>query len=199
MYERLSGAIVYRDHESVTVDIHGVGYHVYCANPFAYEINENATVNVFIYTHINQDVIKLFGFKSREERVLFSRLLQVSGIGPKGALAVLAEGNSKVVIQAIEEENETTLTKFPGIGKKTARQMILDLKGKLDYVMDEEQLIASGPLFTKESDALDEAMDALRALGYGEREIKKAEKALQGNDLNADEYVRQALRLFVER
>ena len=79
----------------------------------------------------------LYGFKTREERLLFTKLLGVSGIGPKGALAILASGQTGQVVQAIEHEDEKFLVKFPGVGKKTARQMILDLKGKLaDVVPD---------------------------------------------------------------
>ncbi|GAK11304.1 Holliday junction branch migration protein RuvA [Geomicrobium sp. JCM 19039] len=197
MIESLYGSVVYRDHESVTMNVHGVGYHVLCADPLTYQVNEADLFTIYIYTHVREDAIRLYGFKTREERVLFSRLLQVSGIGPKGALAVLAEGNAAVVVGAIEEENETLLTKFPGIGKKTARQMILDLKGKLDFV--QAASVEPDTRIRLTNDALDEAMDALRALGYGEREVKKAEKALKHEDLESDEYVRRALRLFVER
>ena len=83
--------------------------------------------------HVREDAQQLFGFTSLEQRELFRKLIQVSGIGPKGALAILASGNPTQVIQAIEMEDEAFLVKFPGVGKKTARQMILDLKGKLGH------------------------------------------------------------------
>ncbi|MBB6449515.1 Holliday junction DNA helicase RuvA [Geomicrobium halophilum] len=200
MIERLRGQVVYRDHESITLDVNGVGYLIYCANPFIYDTNEAKETVVYTYQHVREDVLRLYGFATREERELFTRLLQVAGIGPKGGLAILAEGNAAVVVQAIEEEDESVLVKFPGIGKKTARQMILDLKGKLDVmVSNESEVIPSQPLSLEKQGALQEAMEALRALGYGEKEIGKCEKELKHEELEADEYVRRALRLMVER
>ncbi|AXF57744.1 Holliday junction branch migration protein RuvA [Salicibibacter kimchii] len=200
MIERLRGQVVFRDYESITLDVNGVGYLIYCANPFAYDINDEKERHIYTYQHVREDAIRLYGFSTREERVLFSRLLQVSGIGPKGGLAILAEGNAALVVQAIEEENEAMLVKFPGIGKKTARQMILDLKGKLDVTLsDQAEGVHVQTVMPVQSGALQEAMEALRALGYGDKEIKKCEKALQHEELEADEYVRRSLRLMVER
>ncbi|SDI85091.1 Holliday junction branch migration protein RuvA [Natribacillus halophilus] len=202
MIERLRGQVVFRDHASITLDVHGVGYLIQCANPFVYDINEDKETLIYTYQHVREDAIHLYGFSTREERELFSRLLQVSGIGPKGGLAILAEGNAAIVVQAIEEEDETLLVKFPGIGKKTARQMILDLKGKFAgtaWQNVEATQTATTPIPTQAQGTLDEAMEALRSLGYGEKEIKKCRKALQHEELEADEYVRRSLRLLVER
>ena len=90
---------------------------------------------MYTHLHVREDAQQLFAFKTLDQRELFRKLIQVSGIGPKGALAILASGNPTQVISAIEQEDEKFLVKFPGVGKKTARQMILDLKGKLDSLM----------------------------------------------------------------
>lgn len=131
---------------------------------------------------------------------MFQRLLSVNGIGPKGALAILASTTPVLLVQAIEEENEALLIRFPGIGKKTARQMILDLKGKFKEFESKANvnLFSAGERAAIDAaDALADAMEALRALGYAEKEIKKVEKILQKESGTTEEYVKKALRMFM--
>ena len=114
---------------------------------------------------------------TREEKLLFTKLLNVTGIGPKGALAILASGEPAQVVQAIENEDEAFLIKFPGVGKKTARQMILDLKGKLPDILPDYFPNLFNPDEQEEGvpkqEEFEEAILALLALGYSEREVKK--------------------------
>jgi Holliday junction DNA helicase RuvA len=150
---------------------------------------------------VREDMIALFGFETAEEKMLFKKLLNVSGIGPKGALAILAYGQPAQVIEAIENENESFLTKFPGVGKKTARQMILDLKGKLlDIVSDLPDLFnqEQTALKAETNRNLEEAMLALQALGYSEKEIGKVSAGLQQEGLSTDEYIKLALKAMVK-
>lgn len=193
MIEYVAGRVVRAEGDTITVEVGGIGYLIYCANPFVFQLNEENTV--YTYQYVREDILRLYGFKSRKERELFERLLQVSGIGPKGALAILAAGAPLQVVEAVENENEAFLVKFPGVGKKTARQMILDLKGKLQDIIGEEGFLAapsaSGPLFDQ---PLEEALEALRALGYGEKEIQKVKPKLAKEQMSADEYVRKALQ-----
>ncbi|MER2113844.1 MAG: Holliday junction branch migration protein RuvA, partial [Solibacillus isronensis] len=130
---------------------------------------------------------------------------QVSGIGPKGALAILASGNPTSVIQAIEMEDEAFLIRFPGVGKKTARQMILDLKGKLDMLLDHVELPSAEnelPLFgvNPNEHELQEAMLALVALGYSEKELDKIRPQLSEDEklTTTDAYIKQALKLLLK-
>ncbi|SFP93953.1 Holliday junction branch migration protein RuvA [Salibacterium halotolerans] len=195
MIEFLRGTIVHTERETLTLEVGNTGYLIYCANPFVFDRQEEE-VTIYTYQYVKEDVLRLYGFPTRRERGLFEQLLQVSGIGPKGALAVLAAGAPAQVVQAVEEENETFLVKFPGVGRKTARQIILDLKGKLTDVMNDD---TSGTLFyaqTEEefNEALEEALEALKALGYGEKEIEKVKPALQQEQLTSDEYVKKALQ-----
>ena len=201
MIESIKGTVSFIDTQYIVVDVLDVGYQVFCANPFIYQLG-SSKVTIYTYQYVREDAIKLFGFRSREERILFEKLLNVSGIGPKGALAILAVGNYEQVVLAIEEENEAFLVKFPGVGKKTARQMILDLKGKLGDFMP--SLIApsyelpndvSGAKYSKE---LEEAIEALKALGYVEKEIKKIEKTLAAQQLSTDQYIKKALQLLLK-
>ncbi len=136
-----------------------------------------------------------------EEKLLFMKLLNVTGIGPKGALAILGSGDVSGVIHAIEEENEAFLVKFPGVGKKTARQMILDLKGKLQDVVPDffPNLFQPEKEDTLSSDHfLNEAILALKALGYSDRELKKVEPKLRNEPgKTSDEYIKRGLQLLL--
>ncbi|MFB5663217.1 Holliday junction branch migration protein RuvA [Alteribacillus sp. HJP-4] len=197
MIEFIRGKLTHIEGETLTLDVGGIGYLVHCANPFVFK-KEQAEITVFTYQYVKEDALRLYGFVSRKERSLFEQLLQVSGIGPKGALAILAAGAPAQVVQAIEEENESFLVKFPGVGKKTARQMILDLKGKLhtDELSDNQSSVhhTSEAGDGTEENSLEEALEALRALGYMEKEITKVKPKLKQEKLSADEYVRKALQ-----
>lgn len=201
MIEFLKGKINYIDTQFIVVEVNQIGYQVYCANPFIYQ--SDMEVTVYTYQHVREDAIKLFGFKTREEKSLFEKLLNVSGIGPKGALAILATGDPSQVIHAIEQENEQFLVKFPGVGKKTARQIILDLKGKLNDLMP--SLFSEGieakvkqTTVSSLSPQLEEALEALRALGYVEKEIKKVAPVLAEEEMNTDQYIKKGLQLLLK-
>ncbi|MBB5173214.1 Holliday junction branch migration protein RuvA [Texcoconibacillus texcoconensis] len=192
--------------DHIVVNVFGIGYMIYSANPYLFQDQMGQPVKVYTYQHVREDAIQLYGFQTKQERLLFSQLLNVSGIGPKGALAILASGQPEKVVEAVEKENESFLVKFPGVGKKTARQMILDLQGKLDDfsasitegMLTQQNELAAQPDEDDESQ-LDEAMDALRALGYTEREIKKVYPQLQSLSLRTDEYIKKALQLMLQQ
>jgi holliday junction DNA helicase RuvA len=179
----------------IVVENGGIGYLIFCPNPFSFQpIGQSMTV--YTYQYVREDAINLYGFHSRDDRSLFVHLLSVSGIGPKGALAVLASGETERVVQAIESEDESFLIKFPGIGKKTARQMILDLKGKLKGFSSPAQPMQVADI--SKSKALDEALQALQALGYSEREIDKIVPKLKNEEMSPDQYIRKALQLMLK-
>mgnify|MGYP001270055649 FL=1 len=200
MIEYLVGTIDFIHPEYIVLDVNGVGYQIFCPNPFAFQ-QTAGDVKVYTYQYVREDALSLYGFPTREEKALFSKLLSVSGIGPKGGLAILATGEPEQVIAAIEREDERFLTKFPGVGKKTARQMILDLKGTLNGLITTETNgdVNSGLPAKGESDALAEAIEALKALGYADKEIKRIVPLLEGESLSADAYVKKALRLLIEQ
>jgi len=200
LIEYLVGTIDFIHPEYIVLDVNGVGYQIFCPNPFAFQ-QTAGDVKVYTYQYVREDALLLYGFPTREEKALFSKLLSVSGIGPKGGLAILATGEPEQVIAAIEREDERFLTKFPGVGKKTARQMILDLKGTLNGLITTETNgdVNSGLPAKGESDALAEAIEALKALGYADKEIKRIVPLLEGESLSADAYVKKALRLLIEQ
>ncbi|MDN4072752.1 Holliday junction branch migration protein RuvA [Fictibacillus terranigra] len=195
MIEHINGKIAHVSAEYAVLEVNGIGYQIFCPNPFIYRLGQSETI--YTYHYVREDLIALYGFKTRKERDLFLKLINVSGIGPKGALAIMAFGQPEQVIRAIEAEDEGFLVKFPGVGKKTARQMILDLKGKLSIFTEEpmEGLFAGQVSGTTEQ--LEEAVEALTALGYAKKEINKVLPSLKKEDLTTDQYIRKALQKLV--
>ncbi|RKP54262.1 Holliday junction branch migration protein RuvA [Cohnella endophytica] len=179
MIDFIRGKVAHLESEYVVLDVHDVGYRVFTPNPYGLARTEEP-VQLFIYHHVREDAIHLFGFTTRDEQALFRRLLEVSGIGPKVALGVLAGGKPEAVVAAIQQENVNFLTKLPGIGRKTAQRMILDLKDKLGAI-DASWAIASmiDPGLQNEatpsgSAPWGEAREALAGLGYRDAELDKA-------------------------
>ncbi|WNS74433.1 Holliday junction branch migration protein RuvA [Bacillus sp. DTU_2020_1000418_1_SI_GHA_SEK_038] len=203
MYEFIKGRVDYIGPEFVVIENNGIGYQISTPNPFSFSKDLGQEAKVFTYHHVRQDVIALYGFHSREEKTLFIKLLDVTGIGPKGALAILASGEPEQVVQAIENEDEAFLVKFPGVGKKTARQMILDLKGKLQNIVPDffPDLFSQEKLHTAMNEhfpEFDEAILALKALGYSEKEINKISPELKKEKLTTDQYIKMALQRLLK-
>ena len=204
MYDYLKGQITRITPEYIVLEQQGIGWLLYTPNPYAFRQSASEQ-QVFVSMQVREDAQNLYGFHSLEQRELFKKLIQVSGIGPKGALAILASGNPTSVIQAIEMEDEAFLVRFPGVGKKTARQMILDLKGKLDMLLDTVEFPSAEdelPLFgvNPNKHELEEALLALIALGYSEKELDKIKPQLDENDslTTTDAYIKQALKLLLK-
>ena len=203
MFEFIKGRVEYIGPEFVVIENNGVGFQISTPNPFSFQKASGQEVKVFTYHHVRQDFMALYGFHSREEKTLFIKLLDVTGIGPKGALAILAAGEPEQVVQAIENEDEAFLVKFPGVGKKTARQIILDLKGKLQNIVPDffPDLFSADKIRPLESENMadfEEAMLALQALGYSEKEIKKISPELKKEKLTTDQYIKKALQRLLK-
>ncbi|SDM99173.1 Holliday junction branch migration protein RuvA [Sediminibacillus halophilus] len=203
MIAYIKGNLEAVNEEAVIVEANGVGYEIICANPFAFQDALGEQVLIYTYHYVREDNQTLFGFKKTDDKLLFSKLLNVSGIGPKGALAVLASVRVEEFVSAIEREDDKFLTQFPGIGKKTARQMILDLKGKLPdgfaAVAVETAAQSSEAEALQGNNALEEAIAAMKALGYSEREVKAIVPTLkQEQHENPDPYIRKGLALLMK-
>lgn len=201
MIAYIKGIVTFIHDDAVIIDVGGVGYEIICTNPFAFQSFLNEQILIYTYHHVREDSQVLYGFKHQDEKMLFIKLLQVSGIGPKGALAILGAVNTADFVAAVEREDDQFLTSFPGVGKKTARQVILDLKGKLPAVLSLETQTVTEPQesvdMTKE---ITDAQEALKALGYSEKEIKAIMPELrqQATTANTDELIRIALGLLVK-
>ena len=202
MYEFIKGTVEFVGPEYIVIENNGIGYQISTPNPFIYSSKMNTNVTVYTYHYVREDLMALYGFESREEKKLFTKLLNVSGIGPKGALAILASGEVQQVVSAIENEDESFLVKFPGVGKKTARQMILDLKGKLQDIVPDyfPNLFNADKIATQQSTntAFEEAVLALKALGYSDKEVKKISPELRKEQLSTDQYIKKALQRLLK-
>ena len=175
MYEYLNGELAHILPTAIVVDVHGVGYQVVFANPYRLQDFLKKQIKVLVQQVVREDSITLYGFISNEERELFQRLISVSGIGPKSAMSILANDDTEGFVNAVESGNVTYLTKFPGVGKKTAQQIILDLKEKFEALPEE----ATKAVVSTNQATLEEAKEALLGLGYSAKEITKIWKSLE--------------------
>lgn len=175
MYEYLNGELAHILPTAIVIDVHGVGYQVVFANPYRLQDSLKKQIKVLVQQVVRGDSITLYGFISSEERELFQRLISVSGIGPKSAMSILANDDTEGFVNAVESGNVTYLTKFPGVGKKTAQQIILDLKGKFEVLPEE----ATKAVVSTNQATLEEAKEALLGLGYSAKEITKIWKSLE--------------------
>ncbi len=184
MFDYIIGKITDIKGNSIVVENNGIGYLVYVANPYSFELNKET--KVFIYQQITEDSNNLYGFKSIDEKDLFLKLISVKGLGCKMALPILAVGSIEGIKDAIERENVLYIKKFPKIGDKLAKQIILDLKGKLG-------VITTGNVVDKES----ELYDVLIGLGYKDKEIKPVLVRVD-NTLAIEDQVKEALKLLLK-
>ncbi len=175
MYEYLNGELAHILPTAIVIDVHGVGYQVVFANPYRLQDSLKKQIKVLVQQVVREDSITLYGFISSEERELFQRLISVSGIGPKSAMSILANDDTEGFVNAVESGNVTYLTKFPGVGKKTAQQIILDLKGKFEALPE----VTTKAVVSTNQATLEEAKEALLGLGYSVKEITKIWKSLE--------------------
>ena len=156
MYDYIIGKITNIKNNAIVLENNGIGYLVYVSNPYSFEIGSE--VKVYLYQQIKEDENSLFGFKTNEEKELFLKLISVKGLGCKMALPILAVGSIEGIMDAIERENILYLKKFPKIGEKLAKQIILDLKGKLEFI--------GVGISDDEVDTQEELKEVLINLGY---------------------------------
>jgi len=179
MIAHLRGRLLSKTPNQVIVDCNGVGYDVVISVATFSELpGEGAEVSLHIHTHVREDLIALFGFAETQEKRLFERLLTISGIGPKLAITVLSGISSERLVAAIRGGDHATLTKIPGIGKKTAERVVLELKDKLE---DMAVPVAAGG-GVPHTPVGDDALSALVNLGYPRPVAQKAiETAIEKN------------------
>ena len=184
MYEYIKGKIVNQESNYIVVDNNGIGYLIYVPNPYSFELNKEYVV--YVYQQVREDEQNLYGFKTYEEKEMFLKLINVKGLGCKMALPMLATGSINGIMDAIERENVLYLKKFPKIGDKVAKQIILDLKGKLN---------------TTRADNLnknyDELIEVLKGLGYKQSDINKILPSIN-SELTIEEQIKDALKLMLK-
>lgn len=197
MYAYINGVVADKGHNELVIEAGGVGYSLYCSlNTVQNALYVGEMMRVYTYLNVTQDGITLFGFGTKEERAMFLRLISVSGIGPKTAIGILGRMSMRDLTLAIVMGDTAALSRAPGIGKKTAQRIALELK---EQISDDEVegLSASGarnvvPL--RQDDPVTEAMIALQSLGYTAGEAMQALSAVKDKSDQPDELVRLALR-----
>ena len=181
MYSYIIGKIMSCTSNSIVIENNGIGYNVFVANPYSFELERE--YKVYLYNYIREDEYSFFGFKTTEERDLFLRLINVKGLGPKVALPMFATGSVAGIIDAIDRENIIYLTKFPKVGDKLARQIILDLKGKLTTT-------------SIQNSGNEEVISALESLGYKNNDIKKVLPHID-QSASIENQIKEALKMML--
>ena len=199
MYAYIKGTLSQLFPTHVVVETCGIGYEIQTPNSYRFQKYLEKEVQIYTSLIVREDAQLLYGFINEEEKELFLSLIKVTGIGPKSALAILASSTPHEVKLAIENENDAYLTQFPGIGKKTARQIVLDLKGKVTITEENsDDLLQTQVNGNEQNQIISEALLALQALGYSKRELTKVEKSLNKHNVNSvDEAVKIGLQTLV--
>lgn len=202
MYAYVKGTLVQKKEEFVVVETGGIGYRIFCIPPMQDRIGKiGDTVCVFTYLYVREDTFALYGFPSQEDHDMFVMLLQVSGIGPKVALAITAQVQPSQFALAVITGDLKRLTQVKGVGKKGAERLILELKDKLKGFAFEGSG-SSGGLDAEvdlpaDSVLMQEAMSAMVVLGYSAQEARKAVSASYKEGMQVEELIRLALRALV--
>ncbi|WP_436946324.1 Holliday junction branch migration protein RuvA [Staphylococcus xylosus] len=199
MYAYIKGTLAVLNPTHVVVEASGVGYEIQTPNSYRFQKFMDQEVVIHTSLIVREDAQLLYGFINQEEKDMFLSLIKVTGIGPKSALAILASSSPNEVKIAIENENDAYLTKFPGIGKKTARQIVLDLKGKVQInEVDSSQILNAEASLGDNTPIIKETILALEALGYSKRELTKVEKVLAKDSFESvDDAVKKGLQLLI--
>lgn len=199
MIARLNGKIVYKSLDHLIVDVGGVGYRLMISLSTYYALPEKENVPFFVYTSVKEDAIHLYGFLDSLEKDFFVLLISVSGIGPRLALNILSNIAAGELGNAIEEGNSDRLTAIPGIGKKTAERLLLELREKVRRLQIAQPTNNSRKESFSSSRTLEDAISALMNLGYKEQQAKKALKAIETTETTSVEYLlKSALKILAQ-
>lgn len=197
MIGRLTGVLSAKQPPSLLLDVNGVGYEIDVPMSTFYnlpEVGEKAVL--LVHTHVREDALQLYGFASEAERTLFRTLIKISGVGARLALTILSGIEVNAFVRCVQLEDTTALTRLPGVGKKTAQRLIVEMKDKLEQTSVEADRIGI-PARRTEATPVEEAVTALIALGYKPPEASRMVRAVQGAagvNGSAEEIIRLALK-----
>jgi Holliday junction DNA helicase RuvA len=192
MYAYIYGTLEEVDSQQVVIEANGIGYHIFVPGLILQKLpSKGSKVKLYTYMHLREDCQELYGFLEKEEKIFFEKLITVSGVGPKAAIGMLSTLTVNQLALAILTGDRKTLCKAPGIGKKTADRIILEMKDKIDKdAMSFSDTASASP--GSWSNERMEAFQALQALGYGAAEAESALAGLEEKDASA--LIRLALR-----
>lgn len=199
MIAHLSGHLIQKTPQSVIVETGGIGYEVFVPLSTFYSLPENREkVNLHTYTHVREDTLQLFGFHTKLERTLFLMLISISGIGPKLSVNILSGIGPQDLLEAIARGDTVRLQAIPGVGKKTAERIALELKDRA-YQLSGQERISLEPLPEEEDKPLiDDALSALLNLGYAPKSAKQAIDRARSSikELSLEGLIKEALRIL---
>ena len=200
MIALISGKIVHKGISHVIVDVHGVGYRIFIPLTTFYELPEaGQVITLHVHTNVKQDAINLFGFYTVQERDLFQLMISVSGIGPKMSMNILSGISAQELLRAISGGNVGKLVNIPGVGKKMAERLILELKEKVIKKMVIEEMPATDDQHQAGEIIIEDALSALVNLGYKSNVAKDAlDKVLQASEeeLGMDQLLKKTLKIL---
>lgn len=198
MIGHIRGVLMDKTSHEVLVEAAGVGYEISLTMPAWFELAEvGQEVNIWCHLVVREDVQQLFGFRNKDERLMFRELIRISGIGPKVAQAILSAMDLSALISAIQDNQITTLVKIPGIGKKTAERLVIELQDRLSqldfgFSVGGQALLVE-PVFSS-NQKIEEAEQALTSLGYKSSDIKRMLQSIPDSCETVEDIVRFALR-----
>ncbi len=169
LYNYIKGKVTLVKGNYIVLENNDIGYQIKTANPFKFETD--TIITLWTYLHVREEIMDIYGFTTPEERDFFLQLISVKGLGPKGALAIIASDSIEKVIHAIKNSDTKYLQRFPGIGVKASQQIILDLHGKINFGEDK----------TSEDPKIGYITEALKAMGYRQNEIKSVTPIIEKN------------------
>jgi len=188
----LSGVLMNKLPPMILLNVNGVGYELEAPLSTFYELPAvNEQLSLYVHMVVREDAQLLFGFSSQQQRDLFRSLIKVNGVGPKVALAVLSTMSAQELLQCMAQEDYAQLTKVPGIGKKTAQRLVVEMKDRLEKEFADVALEAASA--DRPSDNRQDAIAALESLGFKSADASRVVRGL-ANDLSSEELIRQALR-----
>jgi Holliday junction DNA helicase RuvA len=204
MIGRLRGVVVEKRPPQLLLDVNGVGYEIEAPMTTFYRLPEEGQ-EATLYTHfvVREDAQLLYGFGDRKERQLFRTLIRVNGVGPKLGLAILSGMESDMFVRCVHDDDSATLTRLPGIGKKTAERLIVEMRDRLDdWAPELSEAGAASPslvVLNTPSDrvAVQDAISALVSLGYRQQDASKAIGAVKEDGLASEELIRRALKAMM--
>ncbi len=186
MYSYFKGIVSEIHATHIVFEVSNIGYKLRVPNPYQFDLNVEQTI--YLHYHVREDAHELFGFNSKDARDMFETLINVKGLGPEGALAILASSSPSEIVAALNNGNSKFFSQFPGIGPKLSQQIVLDLKGKISF--DDESTTP------KVSEKLNNVMIALKSLGYNSAEINSATKDLE---IDENTSLSDAVKLALKR
>lgn len=200
MFYFIRGLVALSEPGLVVIDVNGVGYGIMTSLNSSSMAETGKEATFYTYLHVREDIFDLYGFITQEELACFKQLISISGVGPKAALSILGVTTPASLATAVVQGNEKALSAAPGVGKKLAQRIILELKDKMSKLGIDPQAgtdVAAGALYDISSPAAKDAADALTVLGYGRQEVSAALRGIDTEGMSVEDIIKAALkRLF---